>query len=142
MRAIHQPRGRMPIAPYAMIPETPDGRNRMLAGSARQQGPGVEIILQRFRLTPGVSLFGWRLAVSPVQDSPVLANTTTRRQEVDESWTDFNLRTNHGLGGMVNRVKLLQPPHCPIGSVFEQKPAPDLVRGGYRFAFRKCVKQV
>jgi hypothetical protein len=38
----------MPIAPYAMIPETPDGRNRIFAAPPQYQGPEVKIILQRF----------------------------------------------------------------------------------------------
>jgi hypothetical protein len=58
----------MPIASYAMIPETPDGRNRIFAAPPGKQGP-EEIILQRFQLTPRFP-FGWRFAVS-VQDSPV-----------------------------------------------------------------------
>ena len=80
----------MPIAPYAMIPETPDGRNRIFAAppSIKDQELRSSCALpadaHRFP-------FGWRLAVS-VQDSPIAANTTSRRQEVDESWTYFNVQ--------------------------------------------------
>jgi hypothetical protein len=70
-----------------------------LCGSARKQGPGVEIILQRLRLTPAVSPFGLVFAVSRAGQSRVTANTTTRRQEVDESWTDFNLQLIINLQG-------------------------------------------
>src|SRR5215212_1102311 len=70
-----------------------------VCGSARPQGPEIEIILQRFRLTPAISLFGWRLAVSRAGQSRLAANTTTRRQEVDESWTDFNLHLIISLQG-------------------------------------------
>jgi hypothetical protein len=81
----------MPIASYAMIPETPDGRNRIFAAPPGKQGP-EEIILQRFQLTPAVSLSVGGLPLSCAGQSRVAANTTTRRQEVDENWTDFNLQ--------------------------------------------------
>jgi hypothetical protein len=41
-----------------------------LCGSAQQQGPEIEIILQRFRLTPAISLLVGG-SPCPVQDSPI-----------------------------------------------------------------------
>jgi hypothetical protein len=70
-----------------------------LCGSAQQQGPGVEIILQRFQLTPAVSSWLAGLPLSRTEQSRVAANTTTQRQEVDESWTDFNLPLTISLRG-------------------------------------------
>ena len=103
-----------------------------LCGSARQQGPEVEIILQRFQLTPAVSLLVGGLPLSPAEQSHVAANTTTQRQEVDESWTDFNLHLTISLRGWLTG-KIAAASHGPISSVFEQI--------GYRFASRKRVIQ-
>ena len=61
----------MPIAPYAMIPETPDGRNRIFTAPPGNKDRQLRSSLQRFQLTPAVSLLVGGLPLS-VQDSPVL----------------------------------------------------------------------
>jgi len=79
----------MPIAPYAMIPETPDGRNRIFAAPPSTKDQELRSSCSAW-LTPTVShLVGARRAP---QDSPITANTTTRGQQVDESWTYFNVQ--------------------------------------------------
>ena len=90
MRLIHQPRGRMPIAPDA-IPGTAEGRNRVSAAPPGNKNRR-EIILQRPRLTSAVPILAGGSPVSSAGQSRVAANTTTRRQEVDESWTYFNIQ--------------------------------------------------
>jgi hypothetical protein len=61
--------------------------------------PAVEIIPQRFQLAPAVSLLVGGFAAVRAGQSRVAANTTSRRQEVDESGIDFNLQLIINLWG-------------------------------------------
>jgi len=61
----------MPMAPYAMIPETPDGRNRIFTAPPSNKDRELRSSCSASSWRPAVSLLVGGSPLS-VQDSPVL----------------------------------------------------------------------